>query len=187
MTPGFAKTRAELPWLYYPRNDRVIINQHNFTPTGPTGVFTAGPATASRNNFSGAVGYRFTAQSNWTLTAMGRWVGTTFATSHQVRIYTEAGAFLAGVTVTNTSTADGNGWRYELLGSPLSLASGTQYRVGVTEINAGDNWADEQAVSGKINTSYVNTFQSAYAATQNAFPGILSISGRAFAWAQLYY
>lgn len=32
MTPGFAKTRAELPWLYYPRNDRVIINAHNFTP-----------------------------------------------------------------------------------------------------------------------------------------------------------
>lgn len=32
MTPGFAKSRAELPWLYYPRNDRVIINAHNFTP-----------------------------------------------------------------------------------------------------------------------------------------------------------
>jgi len=32
MTPGFAKLRAELPWLYYPRNDRVIINAHNFTP-----------------------------------------------------------------------------------------------------------------------------------------------------------
>ncbi len=32
MTPGFAKSRAELPWLYYPENDRVIINAHNFTP-----------------------------------------------------------------------------------------------------------------------------------------------------------
>ena len=31
MTPGFAKSRAELPWLYYPENDRVIINAHNFT------------------------------------------------------------------------------------------------------------------------------------------------------------
>lgn len=35
MTPGSAKTRAELPWLYYPRNDRVIINAHNFTPPAP--------------------------------------------------------------------------------------------------------------------------------------------------------
>ena len=32
MTPGLAKSRAELPHLYYPRNDRVIINAHNFTP-----------------------------------------------------------------------------------------------------------------------------------------------------------
>ena len=35
MTPGFAKPRADLPWLYYPRNDRVIINAHNFTPATP--------------------------------------------------------------------------------------------------------------------------------------------------------
>lgn len=35
MTPGFAKTRAELPYLYYPKADRVIINAHNFTPAGP--------------------------------------------------------------------------------------------------------------------------------------------------------
>jgi hypothetical protein len=32
MTPGYAKTRNELPWLYYPEADRVIINAHNFTP-----------------------------------------------------------------------------------------------------------------------------------------------------------
>jgi len=31
MTPGFAKTRAELPYLYYPKADRVIINAHNFS------------------------------------------------------------------------------------------------------------------------------------------------------------
>lgn len=36
VTPGFAKTRADLPWLYYPRNDRVIINAHNFSASGPT-------------------------------------------------------------------------------------------------------------------------------------------------------
>lgn len=35
MTPGFAKSRAELPYLYYPKADRVIINAHNFTPAGP--------------------------------------------------------------------------------------------------------------------------------------------------------
>jgi hypothetical protein len=32
MTPGFAKTRAELPWLPYGKVDRVVINAHNFPP-----------------------------------------------------------------------------------------------------------------------------------------------------------
>lgn len=32
MTPGFAKPRAELPWLPYGECNRVIINAHNFTP-----------------------------------------------------------------------------------------------------------------------------------------------------------
>lgn len=36
MTPGFAKPRSELPWLPYEDHDRVIINAHNFTPSGPT-------------------------------------------------------------------------------------------------------------------------------------------------------
>jgi len=35
VTPGFAKSRSELPWLPYGEQDRVIINAHNFTPAGP--------------------------------------------------------------------------------------------------------------------------------------------------------
>lgn len=46
MTPGFAKSRAELPWLYYPRNDRVIINAHNFTPTFSASVNGKAPIAA---------------------------------------------------------------------------------------------------------------------------------------------
>jgi hypothetical protein len=42
MTPGFAKTRAELPWLPYGRVDRVIINAHNFGGTWtPSQITTA--------------------------------------------------------------------------------------------------------------------------------------------------
>lgn len=46
MTPGFAKSRAELPWLYYPRNDRVIINAHNFTSAWTPAVNGKNPFTA---------------------------------------------------------------------------------------------------------------------------------------------
>lgn len=40
MTPGFAQSRDQLPWLYYPESDRVIINAHNFDPppSGPVGI-----------------------------------------------------------------------------------------------------------------------------------------------------
>lgn len=36
MTPGFAKSRAQLPWLPYGKCNRVIINAHNFPAAGPT-------------------------------------------------------------------------------------------------------------------------------------------------------
>lgn len=44
MTPGFAKSRAELPWLPYGKCNRVIINAHNFpAATGwtPANISTA--------------------------------------------------------------------------------------------------------------------------------------------------
>ncbi len=36
MTPGYARPRSALPWLPYESIDRVIINAHNFTASGPT-------------------------------------------------------------------------------------------------------------------------------------------------------
>jgi len=35
VTPGFAQPRSKLPWLPYESLDRVIINSHNFGPSGP--------------------------------------------------------------------------------------------------------------------------------------------------------
>lgn len=67
MTPGVAKTRADLPYLYYPRNDRVIINAHNFTSAfnpavngkSPASVWcpsrdTAGNGTTTLNDLVGS-------------------------------------------------------------------------------------------------------------------------------------
>ena len=44
MTPGFAKSRSELPWLPYESEDRVIINAHNFP--APSGWTPASLSTA---------------------------------------------------------------------------------------------------------------------------------------------
>lgn len=64
MTPGVARSREELFWLPYPEHDRVLINAHNFTPAGPTGIGgevfwicpsldTAGNGTTTANDLSG--------------------------------------------------------------------------------------------------------------------------------------
>ena len=87
VTPGFAKTRAELPWLYYPRNDRVLINSHNFPSSGWTPAVngkspinawvpsrdTAGNGTTTLTDLSGS--------NNGTLTNMelADWVADTNA------------------------------------------------------------------------------------------------------------
>lgn len=90
MTPGFAKPRAELPYLYYPRNDRVIINAHNFTApfngsvNGKTPAAcwcpsrdTAGNGTATLTDFAGSNNGTLT---NFALTgSASNWVADTTA------------------------------------------------------------------------------------------------------------
>lgn len=46
MTPGFAQSREQLPWLYYPESDRVIINAHNFNQIWTPAVNGKSPVAA---------------------------------------------------------------------------------------------------------------------------------------------
>lgn len=86
MTPGFARPRAELPYLYYPRNDRVIINAHNFTPpvfnpavNGKSPVITWCPSRDTVGNGTTTL-YDLAGTNNGTLTSMDAatdWVADT--------------------------------------------------------------------------------------------------------------
>jgi hypothetical protein len=49
VTPGFAKSRQELPWLPYARTDRVIINQHNFPSSTPISLVASIAAAPGLN------------------------------------------------------------------------------------------------------------------------------------------
>lgn len=80
MTPGFAKTRAELPYLYYPKADRVIINAHNFTPAGPDfsvngkspiavwcpSLDTSGNGTSTVSDLAGSTPISLISSPTWT-------------------------------------------------------------------------------------------------------------------------
>ena len=74
MTPGYARPRSELPWLPYESLDRVIINSHNFTPAGPTGIGgeiawwcpsldDSGNGTATMNDLIGSRNCSLTAEA----------------------------------------------------------------------------------------------------------------------------
>lgn len=141
--------------------------------------------TANRNNFSGSVGYQFSAGSDLTITALGRVVGSTFASSHKVILWSDTGTNLGEVTIT-TSSPTLNGWAYEMLPSPVSLTHNTRYRIGVTETSGGDNWKDTSILTD-YDTSFIGQPYTAYSTTQDAFPNISGgVAPYAFAWPNMY-
>lgn len=143
------------------------------TPTGGSlANFFNQAYTGSRNNFTGYVGYQFTPSSNITVTALGRAVSSGMNNSHAVKIWKVSDqSVVASVTVTTSSAADALGYKYELLGTPVTLNSGTAYRIASYETSGGDRWMDCGSVS---NHRSIATIQ--YGVHDNGTNGYPSIS-----------
>jgi hypothetical protein len=113
--------------------------------------------TGSRNNHTGYVGYQFTPGSNITITALGRAVSSGMSNSHAVKIWKVSDqSVVASVTVTTSSSTDSLGYKYEMLGVPVTLTSGVAYRIASNESAGGDKWMDVGSVS---NHSSIATIQ----------------------------
>ena len=123
--------------------------------------------TGTRNNFSGTLGFRFTPSRNIIVTALGRSISTAMAADHVVRIWSETPTVLATVTVTSTSSVDALGYAYELLATPITLISGTKYRIASVETSGGDKWMDVSIVSNHLASAAID---SACYAAGNAYP-----------------
>lgn len=148
-------------------------------------------AQVTRNNFTGSIGYRFKTARAITLGALGRYVGSTFATSHVITLWSDAGAVLASATITTGSPVDSDGYAYATIS--YTLASGTFYRISVNEYNAGDNWLDNSQTSATMtgtNTLAADfdqtVFQSYYDGTHDTFPNSAVTFGVAYTKAQIY-
>lgn len=119
--------------------------------------------TGSRNNFTGTVGYEFTPSQNITVTGLGRAVSTSMNNSHSVKIWRVSDqSVVAGVTVTTSSATDSLGYKYETLGSPVTLVSGTAYRIGSYETSGGDMWMDIGTISNHSSIAAINMGVWAY-------------------------
>ena len=108
---------------------------------------SSGTPDENRSNFNGTVGTRFqTGASSLKVTALG-FEDTGFSSSHQVGLWTDAGALVASTTVVGTDTLMSQ-WRFATLGPPVILAPNTVYRLGGETISGGDPFTDSYDSEG---------------------------------------
>jgi hypothetical protein len=96
-----------------------------------------------RNNYAGYSGYRFTAETDITVTALGRAdviKDYPMKENHDVVIWdVEKNEIIAKVTVTPSSPME-NGYRHEKLSQSVKLLEGKQYSLVSAETKGGDYW-----------------------------------------------
>lgn len=135
------------------------------------GFFTTSYTSGNRNDFTGNVGYEFVPNTNISVKALGRPEATNggMNSSHTVTIWRTNGTVAASAVVTTSSPIDENGNRYTVLASPVTLTSGTTYRITTSENSGGDRWL--QASSGNLSSHLSNaTITKAVYAVGSGYP-----------------
>ncbi|MHB9129917.1 MAG: chitobiase/beta-hexosaminidase C-terminal domain-containing protein [Armatimonadota bacterium] len=147
-----------------------------------TATYTLGTAanffttsySGSRNDFTGNLGYQFTPTANITIFALGRAVSTSMTQNHAVKLWRVSDqALVASVTVTPSSTTDALGYKYELLGTPVTLTGGVAYRLTSYETAGGDMWRDANSISSHQSLA---TIAGSVYTTGDAYPANLNTS-----------
>jgi len=105
---------------------------------GGLAALTSGAGSSLRNDYTGYVGFAFTPTRLLTVSSLGRWVVSGNSQTHSIGIWTTI-ALIASATV-NCSGATPAQYLYHTLGTPLILATGTQYYLTSTETSGGDEW-----------------------------------------------
>ena len=114
-------------------------------PAAPTVLTTAlvnGQTLGTlRNDWTGPIGFTFTAANNATCIALGRWIVGGNNQPHTIALCSSTGSVLAYGTLT---TAGKLPWTYAYvtLATPYALASGTTYAIVSQEQLNGDQWCD---------------------------------------------
>lgn len=126
-----------------------------FRPAVASTVFVTGQSlTSTRNNFTGTVGFKFTANQNFTITDIGRWVVSGNNQTHALTIKDSSCVTLGTVTVDCSGASVG--FLYGHLSSPISITSGSVYYVNSAEANGGDFWYDDDTTVTTTSAATVN-------------------------------
>jgi uncharacterized protein DUF4082 len=91
-------------------------------------TITPNPNNTFNNGLGFSVGWKFTANTNMTVTQLGYFANPNLTESHNVAIYTAAGSIVTATTVVAADPRTAN-FRYHLLPTPVTLMAGQMYWI----------------------------------------------------------
>jgi hypothetical protein len=130
--------------------------------------FASNPSTATRNNFTGALGFAFSVSSPISVSQFGRKYLSGNTQNHAVNLWisTNTSTPIATGTILASSSSDGNGFKWVSI-TPVTLFPGNTYVIAIDETNGDDTWYGEFTPSlQSVFTSVV----AAYSTTQSTYP-----------------
>lgn len=126
------------------------------TTKGATNFFSV-LYSGTRNDYTCTAGFEFVPSTNIVVSALGRPVSTSMTNNHAVSIWLVSDqSVVATVTVTPASLTDSLGYKYEILGSPVTLYKDMIYRIGSSEVAGGDRWRDMAGASLHSSIAVIN-------------------------------
>lgn len=118
----------------------VVVNSTPAAASGTPWVTSTGSFGATRSDFDGCLGVKFTVGgSPITVSSLGRWKRTGNSQTHTVKIL-QTSTVLASVVV-DLSTGSVGSFVYGSI-TPLVLSASTTYFIVSSETNGGDTWYD---------------------------------------------
>lgn len=148
-------------------------------------IITIAPAVIARNDYTGSLGFSFTAARNLTITYLGRPVGSPFLQTHSVRLWRQSDAVLMGSASISPGAPTLNGWAYSSTGAPVALASGVVYRIASSEYSGGDKWSDFAPLTGYSGAD-ITPGSACYVGTADAYPSITILPGYSYVRPNMY-
>ncbi|MEP6743590.1 MAG: hypothetical protein ABJB61_13915 [bacterium] len=143
----------------------MILNPYVFsgggTPPAPGDPFILSFTPNSlRSNFTGCVGFKFTApgSSPPTAIALGRYKISGNSQTHTVYLLDASGSVLASVSLDMSGTAEADGFIYGVIS--FALTASQDYFVLSSEVSGGDEWMNQVTVDS--NSGVVIFDNSAY-------------------------
>ncbi|BBH18852.1 hypothetical protein Back11_01970 [Paenibacillus baekrokdamisoli] len=140
-TPNFAIFKWNGSWYYD------STTSHSFGPVNllykDSSMLTGKTLGSVLNGFTGEVGFNFTtASAARTVTSLGRFFVNGNSGSHTLSLYKESDKSIVASCTVNmaTGTADGLGFKYCTLSTPVPLLANTVYDLVASETSGGDQY-----------------------------------------------